>query len=211
MTLQQLVTLVTLRVDEYTEDISGQIPEAPVGDIEQELKLAAVSVLRKLARPNALSSTVVKTASDITLLAGTGGYGNLLPLPDDYLRFVSLMMEEWDRPVTRYFSDITPIYKQQVYERRRATSEKPMAFLVPFDNAVKRALHAVPGGALESLTYVPKLEPDDMPDDYVDAMVWDAVARIFLILRQGELAGVAFNEATRAINELNQGAYGEEG
>lgn len=128
--LNKLITLVTLRVDEYTKNLDQPVPEVPVGDVEHELNEAAKSILRRVSRLSGFAST--KRQTNVSLLPLTERGGTAIPLADDFLRFVSLKMKGWKRAASDFVSDTSRIYQQQIYAQRRGTQEKPVVAMVPF-------------------------------------------------------------------------------
>ena len=132
----KLVSYVTLRIDEYAEQIEGEVPDAPVGDIKYELTEAAKAILRLMRRYPALSAAK-KQYKPVALDVSDRG-GSVVPLADDFLRFVSVKMAGWMRPATEWVEDTSRIYQQQIYEQRRATKDKPVAAMVPFLDEFER-------------------------------------------------------------------------
>lgn len=215
-TLAALKELVLLRVDEFTEEIAGEIPDAPVGDVEEELKFAAKSILRKMDRHTALLATTFATdaTTGVAVTENSSPQGTVITLPADFLRFVSVKMDSWEQAVNEFLSDASPRYREQKYTRRRGTVEKPLVFIIPYDNTgnadiTNMALEVFPNDAtLSSLVYVGVKDPEDMPDEFMDALCWEAAGRVLLIMELGEKAKMAFESAKRAIDELNLGIYG---
>ena len=124
----RLEQLVSIRTDEYLEKLEGEErPEAPAGDIAHELKEAAKDVLMRLDRVAVLSAAENVTNADVI----NTDISTIVPLPDDYLRFLRIKLDSWKRNVTFFYDDDSPKYAQQTYAMRRGTKSKPMAFMVP--------------------------------------------------------------------------------
>jgi hypothetical protein len=61
---------------------------------------------------------------------------------------------------------------------------------------------------LSALHYVPKVAPTAMPEDLVDAMVWECAGRTLLIMNQPQRAGIAFEQVKRYFSN-KYGVIGE--
>lgn len=226
-TLNKLVTQVTLRVDEYTENLEENVPDAPIGDIKYELEESARSLVRMTARHSSFIVSKELKDADLDIVdPGEGSKGGkLICVPEDYLRFLSIKLNDWDRPANRLISDNSRAYNQQIYEQRRGTPEKPVAAIVPFHHSVttgvapdevttiyKRAIEVFPadGGDVESFVYLPYVNYYDMPSEFHDALVWKTVVSVLLIMRLANEAKLASEKEARAIAELNSGIYGDQ-
>jgi hypothetical protein len=132
--LDYLKQLVALRVDEYSESASNiGDDDINYGDIEFELDKSARKVLTSVDRFTILDSSVRDTT--LSPVDTDDGYGSILALPADFLRFVSLKYSEWNRNVTGLISDDTSAYQQQQFSMRRGRNDKPKAFIVPYHEA----------------------------------------------------------------------------
>ena len=129
--LDYLKKLVALRVDEYSEspDNIGE-DDVNFGDFEYELDQSARKILTTVDRYYAIQSA--KKAKYITAKEDTSKKCLTIPLPEDYLRFVSLNVSGWKTPCTNVISDSTKAYRMQQYDMRRGTVEQPKTFLVPY-------------------------------------------------------------------------------
>ena len=125
--LNKLKELVTLRVDEYSEQAQTPFPEVPTGDIEYELNEAAKSLTRKLDRV----SSFVASRKQKNIIPVQKENSTVLPLADDFLRFVSVKLKGWRQPATDFVRDTSAIYRHQIYDNRRAGVEKPVAAMIP--------------------------------------------------------------------------------
>lgn len=61
---------------------------------------------------------------------------------------------------------------------------------------------------LEELMYISKRKAEDMPDEFVDPMVWLCASRVFSILRQPDLAGIAEEKAKKILVNQSIGLVG---
>jgi len=201
--LDRLINLVTLRIDEYTEDIDGEAPEAPIGDIPSELGVSAKAILHLLPRFSLFSLS--KKADAVVLVQPTAEErGTIVPLPDDYVRFISIRMAGWHYPVTSVIREDDDMIKKQAYEYLKTTNNSPFATLVPYTNASKKALEVFPkSDTLQDLFYAPYYKVYDLPGQFDDAVVWHATSNVLLTMRLTALADKALQKLDLAIKILN--------
>lgn len=206
---------------------SGALIEAPIPYIEKELKESGYHILRQapviqvkqvmkkaslhfpagMTDPDtpAVNPTVRVLASDTTNVF-------LVPCPTDFLRFVNIKLSTWSAPVSELIPEEDPKYRnQKTLKWSRGTELKPKAALVSFSDYISSEVSAdFPniGLAIEcfsskttptltALHYVPKVTPIAMPEDLVDAMVWECAGRTLLIMNQATRAGIAFQQVQR--------------
>ena len=89
-----------------------------------------------------------------------------IPLPDDFLRLMSLRLSAWERPVTEILQPTHWLYKlqSQRWEGLRGTPRRPLAFAVA-DKAGRRCLElysATPGSEVGIMAgwYLPEPKID---------------------------------------------------
>jgi hypothetical protein len=235
MTREHLIQWVEARIDEVLT--SENIIESPVNIIDQELDPSAVYILRN-ARREALFSTVrgdkqhhasnERTDVPTRVIKNDDGSGVII-LPTDFLRFVSLQMNDWNRPLTKLISQDDELYKRQFNTYQRGSTSKPVGALVDYTgeystdektpvagqgpNAVQvnQAIEffTSPEGVIKTFTYVPRLKAEQMPVDLIDAMVWYAASRTLFILKRFEEAQVADANGVKLLAEIKFGIDGE--
>lgn len=212
--IDDLTKYVSLRVDEYLEDATAASNvEIPFGDIPFELDEAVKWILRTISR-DLLADFVKEPGSAPSLTVDLVGEKVIIPLPEDYLRFYSVQMNGWIRPVQTYYTDDSQQYQQQQFEYLRGTIERPMAFMVanPASGA-KRDLEVYPDGegTLKKLLYVPILKASDSSYTvtlFDDALVWKAAASVLHIMRLQGLSDRALAMAEKARDEVKTGRVG---
>lgn len=152
--------LVSARIDEVATDSSASANqlgiEAPIETIEEELDNAAREVLslakvetlfpsivsdKKFHHNTGNGSHVANLVLRVTKDDGSGteaafnfnsDYSGNIPLPPDFLRFVSLKMSDWDRSVTELLAYNSAQQKLQYNKFTNGNYSKPQAVLVPW-------------------------------------------------------------------------------
>lgn len=200
---------------------SGALIEAPIPYIEKELKESGYYILRQApviqvkqvikkatthfpAGMTDPATPVPNPSTRVVASDTTGAY--LVPLPTDFLRFLNIKLSTWAAPVSELIPEEDPKYRQQkTIKWTRGTELKPKAALVSFSDYIAGELNAnfpniglavecfssttVP--TLTALHYVPKVAPENMPEDIVDAMVWECARRTLVVMKQPERAAIA--------------------
>lgn len=158
--LNKLKTLVSLRVDEYSEQ-ADEIGDNDInlGDIAFELDNSAREVLSAVERDSGFRAA--RDITDYSAVIAGNHEGGRVPLPDDYLRFTSMKMQNWSLPVNQLISDQSRAYRQQQYEYRRGTPEQPKAFLVPMREAAYEA------GVVPNLTVLCTVKTEPVDQKYI--------------------------------------------
>jgi len=133
-----LKQLVKLRIDEYmeTSDVETTV-DFNIGDIEYELGRSPQHVLSMIDRSVAFK--VARKANYVTLLKTLASKKGIIPLPDDFLRFIRLELSDWTTPVNSLLPDDSRAYRQQQFDMRRGTKESPKSFLVPYHEETYQA------------------------------------------------------------------------
>lgn len=148
----------------------------------------------------------------IRLISSNTENAYLLPCPTDFLRFINIRLSTWSLPVSELIPEEDPKYREQKSIKwTRGTELKPKAALVSFSDYVADEISATYpniGLAIECFSsktpptlsafhYVPKVEPTAMPEDLIDAMVWECAGRTLLIMNQPQRAATAFAQVQR--------------
>jgi len=204
---------------------AGAIIEAPIPYIEKELKEAGYHILRQA--PVIQVKQVLKKADkhfpvgdanepvgnpDIRIFEGSTSNVYMVPCPVDFLRFLSIKLSTWNVSVSELIPEEDPKYRNQKNQIwTRGTEIKPKAALVSFSDYIAgeidvnfnnlglaiECFSSKTPPTLDFLHYVPKVAPVDMPEDLVDAMVWECAGRTLLIMNQADRAGIAFAQVRR--------------
>jgi hypothetical protein len=132
----------------------------------------------------------------------------VIPCPTDFLRFVDIRLSTWKATVSELIPQEDPRYiEQQNIKWTRGTELKPVGAMVSFTEYISAEIVSGienTGLAIECFTsktlptiqafrYVPQVAPTLMPDDLVDAMVYQCAGRVLLIMQQPEKAQLAFS------------------
>jgi len=132
----------------------------------------------------------------------------IIPCPTDFLRFVNIRLSTWSKPVTELIPEENEAEytAQKTIKWTRGTQLKPKAALISFADYTEAEIsESIPnnGLAIECFTsktlptigqfyYVPRIEPNQLPDDLVDPVVYQCAARVMLIVNQKDRAETAF-------------------
>lgn len=161
-----------------------------------------------------ISGTVSGSASNpnVRVVASDTSGAYLVPCPTDFLRFLNIKLSTWSAPVSELIPEEDPKYREQkTIKWTRGTELKPKAALVSFTDYLPVEINATypnVGLAIEcfssktvptlsALHYVPKVAPTSMPEDLVDAMIWECAGRTLLIMNQAQRAAIAFEQVKR--------------
>lgn len=126
-----LKQLVKLRVDEYMETSDAETTiDFNIGDIEYELSRAPRYVLSLVDRVVGFSSAI--TTTTLPVVQEPEKARTIVPLPSNYMRFISLSMLDWNVTVNELLSDTSRAYRDTQYFMRRGTIEQPKAFIIPY-------------------------------------------------------------------------------
>ena len=237
-TESELVQLVAAKIDEILppgENVpGGALIEAPIPYIEKELKESAYHVLRQAPviqvkqvikkATTHFPASFVGTNTAVRIFEGDTDGVYLVPCPTDFLRFLNIKLSTWAVSVSELIEEQDPKYrKQKTIKWTRGTELKPAAALVSFSDyltaevsdsnrnnglAIECFASRTVVPTLSALNYVPKTDPIDMPEDLVDAMVWECAGRTLLIMNQAQRAGIAFEQVKRYFSN-KYGVLGE--
>jgi len=209
---RRLVEWVEFRVDSITA--TGQTPAINHDSIWTELEEASKTVLRKaplqFVYPAAKDGTTGLNAAKV--------FANnklTLPLPDDFIRFLRLQVDGWEIPVDDLLDVRSNQYRLQQNQFSKAQATAPLGVLVPYPAAAsKMAVEAFPGSNAASpvaaFYYVGATSPEQMPEELVDPMVWEATARVAMNTKDVAASENAKASADRALAGLLIGQKGEE-
>jgi len=204
-----LIDRVEYRSDQVTA--AGQTIGLNRESVYDEMVEAARSTLRKAPMAVILDATQDGSGAAIT---DEGAYAKI-ECPDDFLRFLSLQLDTWKRPVFELTDPRTNLYRLQFNSRAASDTYNPIVVLTPNSTGAngKQALQAfpAPSGALSitSFEYVGTTAPENMPEELLDAMLWETTGRA-LQAQKEEGAGPAYELAQQAINNLLVGLRNEE-
>jgi hypothetical protein len=284
-------------VDEYMETSDSVTTiDFNIGDILYELSRAPRYVLSLVDREVGFSSAI--TTTTISVVQEPEKARTIVPLPSNYMRFISLSMLDWNVAVNELLSDTSRAYRDTQYFMRRGTIEQPKAFIIPhvikkdavvpqnmlivkntgtvapeigqemvwgedaslskiivtesykslrnhywavirqgppkqgvdyivtgnselkvmvikepgdtydFDSS-NLALEVYPNSEFKRLTYIPYLEPYEMPYELEDALVWYTVSSLLGIVERYDGVKFALDKFQQAINFFKKGMKGD--
>lgn len=203
-----LIDRVEYRTDQVTA--AGQTIGLNRASVYDEMVEAARSVLRKAPMAVILDAAQDGSASTVS---SQDAYA-LVECPEDFLRFLSLQLAAWKRPVYELTDPRTDLYRLQFNSRSASDTYNPVVVLTPNSTGAtgKQALQAFPGGdspTIASFEYVGTTAPENMPDELLDAMLWETAGRA-LQAQKEDGAGAAYELAQQAVNTLLVGLRNEE-
>ena len=206
-----LIDRVEYRSDQVTA--AGQTIGLNRQSVYDEMVEAARGILRKAPMALTLEASSDGTSADTSV---TNAY-TLVECPDDYIRFLSLKLSGWKRPVYELTDPRTNLYRLQFNTRAASDSYNPVAVITPNSapsgmNSGKQAIQAFPKDdppTVEQFEYIGTTAPEVIPDELVDAMLWETTGRA-LQAQKGEGAGAAYELAQQSINNLRVGLRNEE-
>lgn len=97
------------------------------------------------------TSQAVNLKTDGLQNKSENSYSAFFEIPSDYLSFVSLNLEDWDRTIFTILSSNTEEYNVQMNEYTRSGSKKPSCFLVT--NYIGEVIEAFPISEEATLCY----------------------------------------------------------
>ena len=173
-----------------------------------------------------ISGPIASSASNpaVRIFEGDTNGVYMVPCPTDFLRFLNIKLSTWAVSVSELIEEQDPKYrKQKSISWTRGTELKPAAALVSFSDYQSGEINSTypnNGLAIEcfssrtvvptlaAFNYVPKTAPVDMPEDLIDAMVWECAGRTLLIMNQAQRAAIAFEQVKRYFSN-KYGVLGE--
>lgn len=224
-TEQELIERVSSKIDEVLPAIEGQegqgAIEAPVAFIREVIDKAAENIIHKApltyVRQITKSSNnhfpvghpdVPATNPDVRVIADNVNGVYVVPCPTDFLRFVSILLSNFETPVTELIDERDPKYRIQKNNRfRRGSNLKPHGALIGFTDYEANEQNASffnKGMAIECFAdslessptitkfhYIPETKAINMPPNLIDAVCWDAASQTLEMMGQPEKANRA--------------------
>lgn len=138
-------------------------------------------------------------------------------LPDNFLRFISLKMTEWLRPVTELTPVESPVYAMQFNRYARGGIGKPKAAMAHRPVSVtageppvttttqKRVIEyfsVKTSHAIDWLYYIQETEAENIQTNLRHALTWMAAGMILQITERVDLAKVAFEQEQACYKNL---------
>jgi hypothetical protein len=156
--------------------------------------------------------TAVNSNPNVRVIPSYTDGAYIVPCPTDFLRFLDIRLSTWKVTVSQLIREEDPEYRlQKTIKWTRGTELKPKAAIISFSdyeageiNAtypnINKAIECFTSKTAPTLShfhYVPMVAPDQMPNDLVDAMVWECAGRTLLVMNQPERAAMAFAQVPK--------------
>lgn len=141
---------------------------------------------------------VVELKEQITLQQHQDGSGRIT-LPDNFLRPISLQMQGWNRPVTRFIDQTHPLYNAQFCKYTRGGVAKPVAAWITDGSGTSVIdYYSLPESysphAIQSFTGI--LSSDNKPTEYklhtrlIDMLCYRCAATVYDIMGNHTMAEI---------------------
>ena len=213
-----LIGELEFRIDLVTK--TGQSPVIDRSQAYRELEVAGnqlvmqvpISLLmrEKTEYSVAANSAVVQN----TLTAPIAdSKSTIIPLPTDFLRFVSINMKGWVGQPAELTTVHDALYRTQMNPATRADIYDPVVALIPYSTS-DQALECFPqddqANPILSLYIVQEQDPEDFSEQLRDALLWLGASRMLSILQENNAAASARQEYDQLVNRLNAGVLNRE-
>lgn len=154
-----------------TEDASNVANERDI--LIGSLVLTAVNNVHSVA-PKEMLSDVTDVLHQHNDFTGFGGYSRI-DLPNDFLRFIKLIDDGWDIPVSETTAIESEEYMQlhSRFEGIRASKERPVVAI--FSDGYKMRAEAYPALINPKLQYIAKMSKDESGNIRIARLCYDAV------------------------------------
>lgn len=126
-----------------------------------------------------------------------------IPLPNDFMRFVSFKMDDWSRPVYSCSTTDDIEYEKQSsrFKGLRGTSQKPLCFIRPEGRALEFYSSKSTDAEVEMATYLPypQIESDSVKicSRCYNAVIYTIAALVLMTFGDAEKSNV-FNELAKS-------------
>ena len=124
-----------------------------------------------------------------------------IPLPANFLRFISLKMADWYRsvPASQIISQSHPLYNLQVNKYTRGGTVKPVAVLAHREVGGSQVrvieYYSVSSShAIDYLYYIQETVAENVQSNLIDALTWVIAGMVLQITERVDLAKVAFEQ-----------------
>jgi len=197
-----LANRVKVKLDEFTPEGVGLPFDEYIGPLLDESARDLV-----LQGPLHLLSP---TSIPLTSVAYADGKA-YIPVPADWVRLYELKYPLWKKPVREAISKENPEYKLQENEYLRSGYGRPSVAVVTTvigGGAVTRYLECgrVDDPGATPLTpvalYVAETKPEDLNDQLVDALTWNATAKVLSVMGMQDKARAAMEQYVIALKSL---------
>jgi len=200
MTRSDLVSWVRTRLDEIAAPV--QTPSVNDSTIERELDAAYLRMVRDLRPPLVYFFAEQLDGAYAGWTASNARYKSVpvphlvIPLPSAVVRFLRAKLNTWNRYVDVAESPLSNTYRALANPFATATVDSPAVAVVPAPGGLAVELYpADASNTVEELLIVRSRPAETTPDAFADLLVWYAVAQVAAVMRQGDIAQYARQQA----------------
>ena len=196
--------------DEVLPDDGGFTPPIASDQFDDLLDESARWVITHVDRQHLLNIATVVENNTALVTENTDGTG-VITLPSTFVRFLSLKMSDWNRPVTSLVNPGTEQYDAQFVKGIRGSRWKPIAALSQSSGSVPKIEYfstQADTHTISRLEYVLYTVAEQMPDALIDGMCWLIASRLLVSLQHEEAANAAMGKAQESLG-LKVGLEGE--
>jgi hypothetical protein len=222
-TRQDVIDAVYARLDELLP--TGQTPVVGQTMVEYELQQSYIALAYQAPEP--VASMLAEHLSALNFPSYALSFEDengveflRVRAPDDYLRFLWGKIDNWRRPVAEYIPHSSNMYRMLRNPYHTATYQWPAIAMIPRsytpgnpygESGLYFEFYPASSGldTLESFVYVPNREFEQMPDQFVDPMIWLAVGRVAGILQRPEAVQFAQGMFIQSAAGRNFGEFAE--
>lgn len=239
--------LVSARMDEVIpqgENLAGQVlVEGPDNYIEEALDPCAWELLQKAPKHIVMEAMFydkkhfhggsAKT-TPTRVIKNSDGSATVV-CPDNFLRLISIALNDSDRPIEDLMKDTDARKKLQYNKFLKGSKSKTKGALISFSAYVTTGGTSVEetdtypdnnkytncnkaiqiwstdesSPTLDHFHYVGKMDAEDIPDILIEPLTWEVAARALAITRQFDASKAAREQAMIMMSQLNAGFIGE--
>jgi len=208
-----LINYVKAKLDEIIPEGEG-VQFAVDGDvnISDPLNLIINAILDEAAKKVLLKAPghvldPVKSADTAGTADATDNKIGFIPLADNFVRFISLKMQEWKREVRDFITPQDKAYSIQKNKYTRGGIAKPVVAMThrSVGGVQKRVIEYFSVDSshnIEWLYYIQETSAQDIQTNLVDALTWVAAGIVLQITERADLAKTAFEQEILSYQNL---------
>ena len=202
MEREQIITKVKLRCDELGPFEEGQVIDSGQIDhlLDDSVKRLLLIVPPYIPTPVSFIDGEYSTGGAVPYADDLTGY---VPLPEGFVRLVSLKMANWQRAVTRAITENDPLYAKQGNPYLRGSHTKPVV-VYRYEPGVGKVLeyYSVELGEhdIDKGLCLIAVAAENLEDDLVDPLAWLVAATILDTRGEFDAAKAANQKLAEWIN-----------
>lgn len=204
MSRDEIINMVMIRMDEVTPFEEGAMVTSPL--IASLLQEAANNIV--LTFPSHLFTPLLQAPGlyEPVLFVKEDGSGSIR-IWEEFLKFVSLRIIGWERPVTTLSSTSDPIYSLQSDPYLRGNPSRPLAFKTSIKGHKSIEYFSLPKGVtheLDHFQWIAEKKPEDIPDKLLSALAWETAKLAFMALQDPNGATISANNVQQQQMQFQQ-------